>query len=97
MQVPIGRSGVQALPNPCTRTFDHSLEHLAALAGLGVGHLTPDGEAPLGVEIRIGLRQLQPLCEMNPRPRHSKSGRSSNTSHHLQGAEIALVGITRLY
>src|SRR3954453_21206127 len=50
-----GRPEDLALPR-----LDDALEHLAALAGLGVRHAhARRGEAALGVEVRVGVRQPQ--------------------------------------
>ncbi len=52
MQVPIGVSGVQAVPKTLhSHGFKHALEDLAALARLRVGHPhAGQFEHPLGVE-----------------------------------------------
>ena len=55
MQVPIGVSGVHAVPKTLhSHGSQHALEHLAALARLRVGDPHPGhGEDPLGVEPRV--------------------------------------------
>ena len=61
MQVPIACSGVQALPKTLhSHGLDHALQHLAALAGLRVGDADArDAVAQLGVEVRVGVGELQ--------------------------------------
>ena len=58
---PLGRAGRAehlALPR-----LDHALQHLAALAGLGVGDAhAGHAEAPLGVEVGVGVGEPAARC-----------------------------------
>src|SRR5450755_3384432 len=84
-----GRSEHLALPR-----LDHPLEHLAALAGLGIGDPHVGGrEALLGVELRVGVGQAQGALrdEAQPPPLKVRTQRE-HLGHHLERAEVALLG-----
>ena len=102
MQVPIGVSGVHAVPNTLhSHGSSDALEHLAALAGLRVGDPHPGTrKMPLGVErARTPRATACAECGDEARgPRHSKYGRSSITSPMTSSARrLPSHGTTRLY
>ena len=95
MQVPIGRSGVQAVPNTL-----HSHGLITPLStsphwhALGSATRTPGTlKRTLGVEVGVGLRQLQPAVgdEAEPAPLEVRA-QLEHLGHHLQRAQVALVG-----
>ena len=81
------------------RGLEHAFQDFAALRGFGVGHADAgNSEALLGVPLAYVSRIFRADCEMNPRPRHSKYGRSSNTSAMARSAaRFPSQGTTRLY
>ena len=94
MQVPIGVSGVQAVPKTL-----HSQGLMTPLSTSPHWHAFGSATRTPGTAYRSSAshgansgRSLSALWEMNPRPRHSKWGRSSNTSASTcEGARVALV------
>ena len=83
---PSARRAASPACRPCrTRGIAQGLmsafQHLAALAGGGIGDLYGrHREFALGIKGGIGLRaSARPEWSIEPRPRHSKNSRSSNT------------------
>ena len=95
MQVPIGRSGrARGAEHLALPRLDHALEHLAALARLRVGHAhAGHAEAHLGVEVGVGVGELQPALrdEAEPAPLEVRP-QLEHLGHHLERALVALVG-----
>ena len=82
MQVPIGRSGVHAVPNTL-----HSHGLMTPLSTSPHWHAFGSAMRTPGTAKRSSAsssayasESLRPLWEMKPSPRHSKCGRSANTS-----------------
>jgi hypothetical protein len=84
MHVPIGRSGVQAVPN--------TLHSHGLMTPFRHAHAR-NAPAQLGVQVRVRLRQLEPALgdeahaaplEVRPQLEHLR--------HHLERAQVALVG-----
>ena len=95
MQVPIGvlgrAGGAEDLALP---RLDDALEHLAALARLRVGDAhAGHAVAPLGVEVGVGVGQAQRALgdEAQAAPLEVRAQRE-DLGHHLQRAQVALVG-----
>ena len=94
MHVPIGVSGVQAVPNTL-----HSHGLMTPLSTSPHWHAFGSATRTLGIEYRSSAskvansgRSFSALCEMKPSPRHSKWGRSSKTSASTcEGARVAFV------
>ena len=92
MQVPIGRSGVQAVPNTLhSHGLIAPMQHLAALAGLRVGDRVPRA-ARSGARRPVGEpgRDRSALCWIQPRPRHSNVSRSSSSPRARRARGVAL-------
>ena len=82
MHVPIGRSGVQAVPNTL---HSHGLMTPFSTSphwqAFGSATRTPGmSKRSSASNSRYASDNFRPLWEINPSPRHSKCGRSSNTS-----------------
>ena len=100
MHVPIGRSGVQAVPNTL-----HSNGLITPFSTSPHWHAFGSAtRMPGTLQRRSASRSayssdnFSPLCEMKPRPRHSKCGRSSNTSAITCSARtLPSYGTTLLY
>src|SRR4029077_2071851 len=74
--------------------LDDALEHLAALARLRVGDAdVGDRVAALGVEVGVGLAELQPAVgdEAQAAPLEVRA-QLEDLAHDLQRGEVALVG-----
>ena len=88
MQVPIGVSGVQAVPNTLhsqglMTPFSTSPHWQAFGSATRTPGTSKRSSASHGANSALSLSAL---WEMNPRPRHSKCGRSSNTSFKMASA-----------
>src|SRR5215204_3341968 len=84
-----GRAEDLALPG-----LEHTLEYLAALTGLRVGDAhTRYGVTQLGVEVRVGIRELEGRLDYkaHPAPLEVRS-ELEDLGHALQGSEVALPG-----
>ena len=100
MQVPIGVSGVHAVPNTLhSHGFRTPLSTSPHWQALGSATRTPGTENSRSASISAYFSRTRSAeCEMNPSPRHSKCGRSSKTSAIASNARVLPShGTTRLY
>src|SRR3954447_13786480 len=74
--------------------LDDALEDLAALARLRVGDAhARDREAPLGVEVGVGLAELEPALGDEPEPAPLEvRAQLEDLGHDLERARVAVVG-----